>query len=166
MRTGKIEELSPEKFLPFGFYHQMIDPAALKIGVAPIEFFRDMLQLDLGGASIASFGVCRVEPREPVINVTEYHSVTGEGVLALDNDVVFHVGPATPPDDAPPLDEIRVFRAPRGTLVVLRPGVWHHAPFTLNDAPANCLIVLPERTYANDCTVEELPESEWISIEI
>jgi hypothetical protein len=27
---------------------------------------------------------------------------------------------------------------------------------TVNDSPANALIVLPERTYANDCEVIEL----------
>jgi hypothetical protein len=44
MRTVNVEELSPAKFLPFGFYDHMINPVGLKIGSAPIEFFRDMLQ--------------------------------------------------------------------------------------------------------------------------
>jgi ureidoglycolate lyase len=79
--------------------------------------------------------------------------------------VLIHVGPATPPNAAVPLDKIRVFRVPRGTLVSLRPGVWHHAPFTLSDNPANVLIVLPERLYANDCTVVELTPNDRIRID-
>ena len=59
---------------------------------------------------------------------------------------------------------MQVFRVPMGTMVVLRPGVWHHAPFTVDDDPANVLIVLPERTYANDCLVVELGE-DGVSIE-
>jgi len=105
-----------------------------------------------------------VEKREPIIDVTEYHSFTAEGILPLDNDILIHVAPATPPDGPVPLDKIRVFRVPTGTMVVLRPGVWHHAPFTVNEAPANVLIVLPMRTYANDCEVVPLDEGERIKI--
>lgn len=165
MHTVKVEELSVEKFLAFGAYANYLNPQAEKIGAAPIEFFRDMVQQPLGSTSIASFSTCRVEKREAIIDVTEYHTTSGEVMLPLDNDVLIHVGPATPPNAGVPLDKIRVFRVPRGTLVSLRPGVWHHAPFTLSDDPANVLIVLPERLYANDCTVVELAPDEQIRID-
>ena len=165
-RTLNVEELTVEEFLPFGFYARLVDPDTEVIGAAPLEFFRDMVQQDLGTASIASFSTCRIERRDLVIDMTEYHSSCGEGILPLDNDVIMHVGPATPPDSGVPLDKFRVFRVPKGTMVVLRPGTWHHGPFTLNDDPANVLIVLPERTYANDCTVVELEEDERIKIEV
>jgi ureidoglycolate lyase len=158
-----VRELGVQAFLPFGFYANLIDPAAESIGAAPVEFFRDMVQQDLGGASIASFSVCRVEPRPPVIDVTEFHTRTAEGILPLDNDVLIHVGPATP-DATPPLDRLQVFRVARGTMVVLRPGVWHHAPFAVGADPANVLIVLPERTYANDCIVVPLAESQRLQV--
>ena len=165
MRTVKIEELEVETFLPFGSYAHMLDPEAEKIGKEPIEFYRDMIQQDLGGKAIVSFSTCRVEKRSLVIDVTEYHTETGEGCLALDNDILIHVGPATA-GGVPPLDKIRVFRVPQGTMVVLRPGVWHHAPFTVDSRPANVLIVLPERTYANDCIVVELKKADQIAISV
>ena len=158
MRTVQVQELSAAAFLPFGFYAHMIDPQGTKIGAAPVEFFRDMVQQDLGGSSIVSYSICRVEKRALAVDVSEYHTSTGEGILPLDNDVLIHVAPAGPPDAGMPLDLVQVFRVPRGTMAVLRPGVWHHAPITVNDDPANVLIVLPERTYANDCTVVELGE--------
>ena len=71
---------------------------------------------------------------------------------------------ATPPGAPVPLDRFRAFRVPKGTMVCLRPGVWHHAPFAVGGGPANVLIALPERTYANDCTVVELAEDEQIRI--
>lgn len=154
----KVEELGVEAFLPFGFYADMTSPKSEKLGANPIEFYRDMLQQDLGGAAIASFSICRVEKRPLVIDTTEYHSFSGEGTLPLDNDVLIHVAPASNGVFNP--EKLRVFRVPRGTMVVLRPGVWHHAPFTENDDPANVLIVLPERAYANDCEVLELSEPE------
>ena len=164
MRTVKIKELSLEAFRPFGTYANHVNPDADKIGSAPIEFFRDMVQVTLGNTPNASFSTCRVEKRDRVIDVTECHSVTGEVLLPLDNDVLIHVGPATPPDAGVPLEEIEVLRVPKGTLVSLRPGVWHHAPFAVENEAANVLVVLPERTYANDCIVVELDPADRIEI--
>jgi len=165
MRTTKIKELTLEAFQPFGSYAQFINPAAEKLGPPPVEFFRDMLQQDLGPGGAASFSTCRVEKRAMVIDITEYHTHTAEGMLPLDNDVLIHVAPATAADGRVPLDKIVVFRVPKGTMVVIRPGVWHHAPFTVNDAPANVLIVLPERIYANECAIFPLGENDRIQIE-
>lgn len=166
MRTVKVEELSAEAFLPYGFYANLIDPHAERIGDPPVEFYRDMVQQNLAGASMASFSTCRVETRDPVIDVSEYHTAVGEGILPLDGDVLIHVGPATPPGVSAPLERMRVFRVPKGTMIVLRPAVWHHAPFTLTEDPVNTLIVLPERTYANDCIVFEIEEDDRIHIEM
>jgi len=164
MRKVKIKELGLEDFRAYGSFANMIDPEAAYFGEEPIQFFRDMVQLDLGGKGTASFSICRVRERALVVEVTEYHSSCGEGILPLDSDVLIHVGPASR-NDVVPLDEIEVFRVPRGTLVTLRPGVWHHAPLAFNSDKANVLIVLPERTYANDCTVFEIPEDKRTKIE-
>ena len=53
---------------------------------------------------------------------------------------------------------------PRGTLACLRPGVWHHAPYAFGSNLVNCLIVLPERAYKNDCTVFDVPLDRQIRI--
>jgi ureidoglycolate lyase len=166
MRTLKVKELSPSEFLPYGHYADLVRPAAERIGVPPVEFFRDMVQQDLGAQSAASYSVCRVEKREMVIDATEYHSLAAEGVMPIDNDVVIHVAPATPPDGGVPTERMAAFRVPKGTMVVLRPGVWHHAPFTVNDSPAHVLVVLPERTYANDCQVFHLEGVERVGIDL
>ena len=164
MRTVAVEPLDVKTFLPFGFYENMIDPDTVKLGAPPIEFYRDMIKLNTGNDTSASFSICRVESREPVIDVSEYHSACGEGILPLDNDVLIHVAPATPSGAPLPLDDFRVFLVPKGTMVVLKPGVWHHAPFTTNSDPANVVIVLPERTYARDCTVVEHEGEDRIAI--
>ena len=59
MLHQNVKELTLEHFTRYGAFGQMINPQADKIGEEPIEFFRDMIQLDLGGASIASFSTCR-----------------------------------------------------------------------------------------------------------
>ena len=163
MSKKGIKELSPESFAKYGSYANMINPRAEKLGDEPIEFFRDMVQLDLGTRTVASFSVCRVCKRPPVVDVTEFHNNCCEGVMPLDADALIHVAPATPAGEVP-LDKIEIFRVPEGTFVSLRPGVWHHAPFAPNADVANVLIVLPERTYTIDCHVTEIPEKDRVEI--
>jgi len=162
MRKIKAKDLSLEGFRNYGVYADLLKPALYGFGAPPIQFFRDMLQLSLG-VPAASFSVNVVAPRPFVITKTEYHSACGEGLLPLDGDILIHAGPATRMGITP-LDQFEVFRVPKGTLVCLKPGVWHHAPFALADQPAHILVVLPERTYANDCTVVELKADEQIEI--
>ena len=163
MQAKPIQELTTEAFAIYGSFGRMINPEAPKIGEKPIEFFRDMVRLDLGAASIASFSTCRVFKRPAVVDVTEFHTDCGEGMLPLDGDVLIHVAPACAGNE-PPLDEVEIFRVPKGTMVAIHPGVWHHAPFAVEDDVANVLIVLPERTYANDCAVVELAGDSRIQI--
>jgi ureidoglycolate lyase len=155
MRKEKVKELTLESFARYGTFANLINPRAEKLGAEPIEFYRDMARLDLGGRTIALFSTCRVCKRPPVVDVTEFHHGTGEGILPL--------GPATPVGEVP-LDRIEIFRVPKGTFVSLNPGVWHHAPFAHIADVANVLIVLPERTYAIDCHVTEIPERDRIEI--
>lgn len=162
MRSVSIEPLSDGAFRPFGQFRSLVNPEGTCIGETPIEFYRDMLQQEMGGAA-PSYSVCRVAPRPFVIDTMEYHSTVGEASMPLDGDILIHVAPATPNGELP-LDAVRVFHVPRGTMVVLRPGVWHHAPYALRDQPAHVLVVLPERSYANDCKCFTLEKSQKISI--
>jgi ureidoglycolate lyase len=164
MRKIGVKELDRDSFEVYGSYQRVIDPETEKIGEQPIEFFRDMVQLNLGPVSTASISVCRVQKRPFVIDTVEYHNGSSEGILPLDGDVVIHVAPATPPDKIP-LDRFEAFRVPVGTFVALRAGVWHHAAYALGKDVVNILIVLPERAYARDCTALEIPEKEQIEIE-
>lgn len=159
-----VEQLTMEAFRPFGAFANMLRPDGVKIGDAPITFYRDMLQISSSSETV-SLSVCEVRPRPFVIDTHEYHSRTGEGAMPLNNDVLIHVAPATAGQAGPHAEQIRVFRVPLGTMFVLRPGVWHHAPFALNGSAAHILTILPERTYANDCYVVQLPSDQMIAIE-
>lgn len=163
MSKQAIQELTVEGFAKYGTYANMINPKACKLGAEPIEFFRDMVPLDLGGRTIASFSVCRVCKRPFIVDTTEFHNSTAEGLLPLDSDVLIHVGPASGGSEAP-VEEFEIFRVPKGTFVTLNPGVWHHAPFAYSAEAANVLIVLPTRAYAIDCEVVEIPEQDRVEI--
>ena len=156
MKDVSYRKLSLESFAKFGAWANMINPSAPKLGAEPIEFFRDMVQAGLGASTVTSFGVCRVRKRPFVVDVSEYHDTCCEILLPLDGDILMHVAPAAPEKEFP-FDHAEVFLVPTGTICCLRPGVWHHAPYAFAADVVNCLIALPERTYANDCKVYEFP---------
>ena len=165
MLTKKVQELSLEKFSKYGTYRNMINPDGVCIGDKPVEFFRDLIQYDTHASGTVSFSICRVQKREPVVDVTEYHNYGAEGTMPIDGDILIHVGYATPSGEIDP-DTFEIFRIPKGTFFVIRPGVWHHAPFVYNTDYVNTLIVLPERTYVNDCYVVNLNDDQKIKIEL
>lgn len=158
-RTVKIKELSAEAFKPYGSFANMLKPTGRKMG----GFHPDMAIMTLGQSNEPAFSVTQVQKKENIIDAMECHNRTGEGILPLDGDVLVHVAPASRTDKVP-LDQVEVFRVPRGTLLTLRPGVWHCAPFAENTDVANVLVVLPERTYANDIYFYMIPKEEQIRI--
>ncbi len=166
METVSVRDLTLDAFQKYGTFSKMIDNPNRPPAGRPVIFTPDMIQMQLGNTSTASFSICRVEPRAPVINFNEYHDQCCEGILPLDGDLLVHVAPASHPAMPFPKDRIEVFSVPQGTLVVLRPGVWHGAPVAAGDAPVNVLVVLPERTYATDCVVTRLSEEEQVTIDV
>jgi ureidoglycolate lyase len=164
MKTVPIEKLNPESFQEFGGFRDMLKPASEMLGAPPIEFFPDMIQQALGNCQAVSYSNCRIGPRESVINVAECHSSTAEMLMPLDADVLMFFAPACPPEARFPADKVRVFLVPKGFLVVINQGIWHHGPFCLGNEPANVLVALPERTYANDTRTVVLEASEHLLI--
>ena len=161
MRTIKVKELNREDFRKYGSYERMVNPETITFGGEPVQFFRDMLPMHIGSEQV-SFSICRVCPRPLVIEFYEYHNKTGEGILPIDGDIILHVAYASGKVD---LNEVEAYFVPRGTMVTLRPGVFHHAPFAAGETPVSTLIVLPERTYANDCIIVRAEEQDKIAME-
>jgi len=166
MKTIKVQKLTRENFHKFGDFVTLIDPLnepATGPKDAWCAFFRDMVQLDLGGA-VPSFSTCRIQPRKFVVDEAEFHNHTGEGAMPLDQDAICWFAPATASKDFP-ADEVEAFLIPRGTMVVVHPGVWHHAAFATEDKPLNMMIVLPERAYINDVYCAPVPADQQVAIE-
>ena len=84
-------------------------------------------------------------------------------IMPIDGDILMHFGPATADNEAP-VEDIEIFHIPRGTLVCMRPGVWHQAAFPYMCESVNILVALAERVYANDCHLFEIPIEKQIMI--
>lgn len=164
MKTVKVQPLTREAFHKYGDYAALIDPltepaTGPKDGV--IAFFRDMLPVETAGAPC--FSTCRIQPRDMIVTDAEYHDHTCEAAMPLDQDAVVWVAPATAGKKFP-ADEVEAFLVPKGTIIKLRPGVWHHAAFAVENKTLNVMIVLPERTYDVDCYCISVPAEEQVKV--
>ena len=163
MRKVAYQELSTESFSKYGTFKNMINPTGEKLGEENSEFYRDLIQLDIGLFTTASFSVTHIKERPRIIDAMEYHHNSGEMNLPLDGDVLLHVAPASPPGVFP-ADKIEVFRIPKGTMVSLRRGVWHLGPYVCGCEVANVVVGVQERAYAEDCFMYHLREDEQVLI--
>lgn len=161
----KVQKLTAEKFNKYGSFAALVNPQSETTGPkdATIVFFRDMVQQDLSG-KLPSFSTCQMKYRPLVIDAGEYHNHTCEVSMPLNGDALVWVAPADCSDRVP-VEKIEVFFVPQGTLLNLRPGVWHHAAFAIEQKPLDVMIVLPERAYINDCVCLTIPENERPEIE-
>jgi len=154
MKKLKIETLSKETFHEFGSFADMLHPEGIQSGKAPAIFWPDKVVANFHLEDRVAFGVSNVNPRPMVIERMEIHEHTCEIIMPLDQDVALFVAP---PMRIVNVDEncAKAFLVPKGTMVCLRPGVLHCAPFTLGEE-AHTLIVLPELNYRTDLILEPL----------
>ena len=160
MKDMRLCELSDASFRTVGTCHDMLHPEWEKIGDGKtVDFYRDVLPLRLGQDTVASFSLCQSFPREPLVDAVEYHTSTEEAILPLDADIVMVFGPATAGASVP-LEKLRAYRIPRGTMVILKAGSWHSGPHVMGSAAVHILVALPDRTYVKDCIVRQLGGAE------
>ena len=110
MRKLNAKPLTADAFRKYGTYSRMINPDGERLGPPPVEFYRDLVHVNLG-SGIPCASVTRVSPRPMIAEKFEYHTATAE------------------------------------------------------DTPVHILVFLPERTYANDCSVVLFPEEEKLELE-
>lgn len=152
------KKLSKEEFEPYGSYFDMLHPAGSNLGA----FFHDHVLFPVSGSMPIGFSTLVSERISPmIIKSSEYHNSTGEGMMALDGDMILYVAP---PSNKPVPELTEAFIVPKGTFVAIRTGVWHMAPFPLSENRIHIMIALPERTYFNDCTVIDYKEEDYIQI--
>lgn len=156
------EELERESFRKLGEFEHLLTTSDTYTGAMTNEgFFPDVLRLCSDGKDL-SVSVTKVCGESCIIDHCEIHSGCCEGILPLDGDIYIF---AAPPFWYMQLDQTRVFRVPKGTMVKLKPGVIHGTPFSVTGEPVNVLILLPERTYSNDCQFISLDEKDQMVIE-
>ena len=162
MRTIKAVPITNENFRPYGSFASMLDPKG-HCFPGDNTFYPDQVELNVQGGKPITFSPLTVKkPERMIVKEAEYHNYTGEGVLVLDDDAIIHVAP--PSNHAIVPEKTEAFIVPKGTLVKLNTGVWHLAALPVNNDVLHVMIILPERVYANDCTVCQYPEDRQVEI--
>lgn len=161
MRQVKIQPLTQEEFSPFGQFYAYDKPQGYALCGALHQFFPDRLTAD-STHRVGYSPIVVKKPEKMVITQQEYHTTTWEMILPLDDDMILHVAPASA--GTPVTQHAKAFLVPKHTLVKLNAAVWHLAPLPASREALTAMIILPECTYANDCTVVDLPEDQQFEI--
>lgn len=159
MRTVTVEPLTLEAFAPFGQFYTMSEPQGYALCGELHRFFPDRVVAD-SQHRIGFSPILVKKPEKMIVTQQEYHTTTWEMILPLNDDIILHVAPAS--GGTPVTELAKAFLVPKNTLVKLNSAVWHLAPLPANVDELAAVIVLPECTYANDCTVVDLtPEQQF-----
>ncbi|MDD3921882.1 MAG: ureidoglycolate lyase [Eubacteriales bacterium] len=163
MRQIKAAPITKENFQPYGSFASMLNPQGNCFPGEDSAFYPDPVQLSVSGdVQIAFSPLTAQRKKQYIVTRSEYHDWTGEGILFLDDDAVFHVAPPSKHEIVP--EKTEAFIVPKGTLVKLNTGVWHLTPMPLHNDVLHMMIVMPERVYANDCVVVDYPPEQYIEI--
>ena len=161
MKTLKAVPITHEEFAPFGQFYVMDKPEGYALCGEIHKFFPDRVSAD----SIHRVGYSPIivkKPEKMIITQQEYHTTTWEMILPLDDDMILHCAPASA--GTPVTDLAKAFIVPKHTLVKMNAAIWHLAPLPANNEQLTAMIILPECTYANDCTVVDLSEEQQFEI--
>jgi ureidoglycolate lyase len=157
--TLTVEPLTAESFAPFGtiIAAPEREPDALGSG------WRWWGEETLIPGDDRAWGVGHLflEPVPPTFSWAERHMRSKEVVIALTTDLLLYVAPPLYPEEPgrlPPLDDFRVYQVPWKKGVVLNEGVWHGAPFTV-EQPGAALVLLKEGTGREDVTKVSFDDS-------
>jgi ureidoglycolate lyase len=164
MRQIKAKVINRENFRLYGTCQDLYDIEEFGMNSDAATtggFYPDLLTLPFASTTLPSVSMSRVKKSKPVVTFLEYHQYTAEGYLPLDGDCLIYVGKASQ-GFAP--DQIETFIVPKGVFVKLNPGVVHGTHYPVKDEWVRILILLPERTYANDFVVCHLKDEEQFEI--
>ena len=164
MRTIPVQALSQEAFSKYGVFHDTLHPTGSYFGDSVSQFYRDLVTAPFSGSNMLAVSPLHIIKRPYVVDTTEIHSHTAECLVPMDADIIIHVGEAMPTGKIP-IKKMEAFFVPKGMAVTLLPGVFHYCPYVCSADEVTVLILLPQRTYANDCTVYQLSEDQQILID-
>ena len=162
MITIKAVPITHENFRPYGSFASMLNPTG-NCFPGDATFYPDQVELNVQGNKPITFSPLTVQkPERMIVTQAEYHDYTGEGVFIIDDDAILHVAPPSNRVIVP--EKTEAFIVPKGTLVKLNTGVWHLAALPMHNDVLHVMIILPERVYANDCTVCDYPPERQVEI--
>ena len=161
MRGIKAEKLTHESYAPIGTFYAMAEPEGYSLKGELHCFYPDRLT-EAWPVRVGFSPITVKKPEKMIITSVEYHTTTPEIIMPLNDDMIIHVAPASAGTPVPEL--AKAFIVPKNVMVKINTAVWHLCPLPVHEEELKALIVLPECTYQNDCTVVELKPEEQFEI--
>jgi ureidoglycolate lyase len=160
-----VKKITPENFADFGV---LVAPGDRK-PTAELEgmtFWADLASLpDLGKEYGLGYATQAVRPN--VQKNAERHMETPELLLSTGGDMVVVVGPPDFPEEPerlPAPERFRAFQVPEGVGVLVKPGVWHWAPFAVSGT-VRLLVIFASGTSDSDAVVKDLEPEEYLEFD-
>ena len=160
-----VQQIATENFANFGVIvaPENREPTAELEGMV---FWADLANLpNLGKEYGLGYATQAVRPN--VQKNCERHMKTPELLLSMGGDMVIVVGlPDYPeePEKLPAPERFKAFRVPEGVPVLLKPGVWHWAPFAVSDM-IRLLVIFASGTSASDAVVKDLEPEQYLEFD-
>ena len=161
MKKIKAKPITHENFASFGQFYTMDKPEGYALTGEIHRFYPDRIIAD-SSHRVGYSPITVKKPEKMIITQQEYHTTTWEMILPLNDDMIIHVAPASA--GVVVNDYAEAFIVPKNTIVKINAAIWHLAPLPAKESELNAIIILPECTYANDCTVVELKDEEQFEI--
>ena len=148
MKKIKVEMLTREAFAPFG---EVLTPEGRKDCGVPGShtWFPDVVVRE----EPTCVNLMEVFRKEFICQKFEAHNHTEETLFAMTGGILI---PFAKPGKFTE-DEIHIFYIPKGVGISCRPGVWHWAPYTLEES-VMCMVIFKKNTSREDIYFTELAE--------
>ena len=114
MRELKATKINAADFAPFGTFFSMTEPEGYPLHGEIHKFYPDRISGTCMGS--IGFSPIAVHKDERIVKAAEYHTTTWEGIVALDDDMIIHVAPASA--GAPVPDVYKRQPLPRQTVIL------------------------------------------------
>ena len=121
MREVKAVKITATDFAPYGTFCSMTEPEGYPLEGEIHKFYPDRISGTCVGTM--AFSPIEVHKDERIVKMTEYHTTTWEGIVALDDDMLIHVAPASGGTPVPEL--AKAFLVPKGCMVKINAAIWH-----------------------------------------
>ena len=162
----KVQPLNAQVFAPFGEIVALPQQRKPSGSLEGLDFWADLVPLQDIGAPYG-VGYATLDKRPFVQTCAERHMGTQELLHAIGGDMVVVVGAADHPDEPnrlPAMEGFRAFRVSAGDTVIMKPGVWHWAPFAATGA-MRLLVIYKADTGQTDVGYADFPPGKTLELE-
>jgi ureidoglycolate lyase len=161
----KVQSIRDETFAPFG---RIVGAPETEptVRLEGMDYWAGITSLpDLEGGYSVGYAT---QAKRPFVQASaERHLRTPELLMPVGGDMVVVVGPADhmgEPERLPDPDRFAAFSVPEGEAVIFGPGVWHWAPFAV-DETIRLLVIYAAGTAEGDAVVVDLPPEAVLELE-